>query len=396
MAPGLEPALLEELTELGLEPNLEVGGATLRGDLATVARLNLRLGVASKVLVAVGGFRATALGELQRKAADLPWTAFLQPGARVTFRVTSRKSRLYHTGAVAERLFNAAAAAVPGLQLCAAADAGSSDDDASDADVSDAGAFDADASPDDRVDAPTRAAQRFVVRVMRDQVLVRADSSGEHLHRRGYRLATGRAPLRETLAAGVLRLVGWTPEGPLVDPLCGSGTFVIEAALRACGRAPGGNRTFAFQDWPSTDLDLWRRLRAEALLGSRPAPSLLSGSDRDAGVVDDARANAERAGVGDATHFACTAISAVQAPEQEGPGLLIANPPWGRRVGDARALRDLYARLGQVARTRFAGWTLALVTPDASLARQVDRRAEGIAVVGSGGVKVGVWRVEVL
>ncbi len=357
-APGLEPALDEELRDLGYPGTVEPGGVSLESDdPSLVARLNLRLSTASRVLVTLGRFTASALPELERKAGGLPWDRFLDEGRRPAFRVTCRKSRLYHTGAVAERLTRAA-------------------------------------GRDPAMDPSAPDTTPFIVRIVRDRVVVRADSSGVHLHRRGYRLASTRAPLRETLAAGVLRLAGWDPDRPLVDPLCGSGTFVIEAGLRACRRAPGENRTFAFQAWPGADPDRVRALRAEALAGVRPAPAPLRGSDRDAGAVESATANGARAGVAGSVHFERRAISEVTPPDGAlGPGLLVANPPWGRRVGQARALRDLHARLGQVARREFSGWTLALVSPSDTLVRQADRRAECIATIPSGGVSVGVWRV---
>lgn len=338
----------------------------MEGDATAIARLNLHLASASRILATVGSFRATALGELERKAALLDWTPFLREGEAVSFRVTAKKSRLYHTGAVAERLTRAAG----GTRHRAEGEAPTS--------------------------GPKGAARGFVVRIVRDVVTIRADTSGQHLHRRGYRLETGRAPIRETLAAGVLRLVEWDPTTPLIDPLCGSGTFVIEGATRACRRAPGHNRRFSFQDWPGYTPELWRRLRAEALAGVRRPASPLVGSDRDAGAISAARANAERAGIAGAVSFIERSISEVRPPPGAEPGLLVSNPPWGRRVGDASALRDLYSRFGQVARRHFAGWALAVVSPEASLVRRLDRRAEAITSIPTGGVSVGIWRVACL
>lgn len=354
VAPGLEPALEQELAELGLAGTTEPGGVVLDGSLELVARLNLHLATASRVLVTVGEFRATGLAELERKAAGLPWHHFVRGGSRARWRVTARKSRLYHTGAIAERLDRAVEGAVGGAGGGA--------------------------------DIP------FVVRVMRDQMVIRADASGEHLHRRGYRLHPTKAPLRETHAAGVLRLIGWHPEQPLVDPMCGSGTFPIEAALRARKRAPGVLREFAFEQWRGVDPGAVARWREEAIGRAQPAAPPLIGSDRDAGAIEAARANALAADV--TPRFERAAISEVRPPDGMEGGLLICNPPWGRRVGDPGPLRDLHARLGQVARRHFAGWTLGLVSPSAELVRQVDRRAERVATIPSGGVSVGVWRVE--
>jgi putative N6-adenine-specific DNA methylase len=189
-------------------------------------------------------------------------------------------------------------------------------------------------------------------------------------------------------------LADWDPDTPLVDPMCGSGTFVIEAALRACRRAPGDHRDFAFQQWAGYDPEAWMRLRAEALGSIRPAPSPLVGSDRDAGAVAASQENAERAGIAGSVAFLERSVSEARPPSLDTRGLLVSNPPWGRRVGDTGALRDLYARLGQVARRHFAGWALAIVSPEASLVRQLDRRAESITSIPTGGVSVGIWRVD--
>ncbi len=365
-APGLEPALASELGELGVGPfDVEAGGISLAGGLDLVARLNLHLACASSVLVTVGTFRASALGEFERKAAALDWSPFLRPGTGVEFRVTTRKSRLYHTGAIVERLEKAVGGVVGG-------------------------------APSHGPRGPAEPIQRFVVRGVRDRWIVRVDASGEHLHRRGYRLQTGRAPLRESTAAGVLRLSGWDPDTPLVDPLCGSGTFVIEAALRASRLPPGAKRAFAFESWPGFDAGGWTRLRRSSAEAVRAAAELLLGSDRDAGAVAAATANAERAGVSSAVHFRRQAISQLEAPETTSPGALVCNPPWGRRVSASRDLRDLHARLGQVARREFSGWRLVVVSPDRTLVTRVDRRMQSIARIPVGGVSVGIWMVEQL
>lgn len=359
IAPGLEPALEDELRELGLGGTAEPGGVILEGSLELVARLNLHLATASRVLATAGSFRATGLAELERKAAEVPWQRFLVRGARPSWRVTTRKSRLYHTGAIAERLDRAVAGCVGSATA-------------------------------EGPEIP------FVVRVVRDRLVIRADSSGEHLHRRGYRLRPTKAPLRESLAAGVLRLVGWTPDRALVDPMCGSGTFPIEAALRAGRRAPGAGRSFAFEGWPDVDPEAVELWRAEAMERARPGTARIVGADRDAGAVEAARANARSAGVVPEPRFEQEAISSARPPEGVEGGLLICNPPWGRRVGDPGPLRDLHARLGQVARRHFSGWTLALTSPSAELVRQADRRAQRLATIPIGGVSVGVWRVEAL
>jgi putative N6-adenine-specific DNA methylase len=334
-APGLEQVTRGELDLLGLMAGEgEPGLIPFTGSLDDVARANLHLRTASRVILRLGSFHARALGELERKAGELPWDDWLAPDAPIALRVTSRKSRLYHQRAVAERVAKGAGRpfqpsgleeAGPGVQL-------------------------------------------VVVRLLRDECIVSLDSSGALLHRRGYRLEGGKAPLRETLAAALLLASGWDPATPLIDPFCGSGTIPVEAALKARGIPPGLEREFAFERWLKRGERGWEALRAEARAAIVPrAPAPILGSDRDAGAIDAARRNAERAGVADDIEFRQLALSSVDPPARV--GALVSNPPYGRRIGETRELRDLYARLGQVARERLPGWQIALLVPAAPIER---------------------------
>ena len=220
-APGLEELTARELTRWAAPASRRSRVASpSSGDWETMARANLWLRTASRVLVRFGTFHARALGELERRASLLPWDKYLTPGRPVHLRVTSRKSRLYHQGAIAERIGN-------GIREVT----GTSPESAS---------GNEEASGDEQV---------VVVRVLRDECLVSLDSSGELLHRRGYRLATAKAPLRETLAAALLMASEWDGVHPLIDPFSGSGTIPIEAALLARKIPPGLNRQFGFQRW---------------------------------------------------------------------------------------------------------------------------------------------------
>ncbi|HEX5726323.1 MAG TPA: hypothetical protein VFX98_12700, partial [Longimicrobiaceae bacterium] len=280
---------------------------------------------------------------------------------------TSRKSRLYHEGAVAERLLRFIGERVGG------AGAGSL-------------AKDEDEEADD-------AAQLFVVRFVRDECLVSADASGALLHLRGYRQALAKAPLRETLAAALLLGSGWDPASPCVDPLCGSGTIPIEAALLARRIAPGlanaarEPRRYACLEWPGFDAARWaevvRRAR-EDILPAAPAPVL--GSDRDEGAVAAAAANAERAGVAADVALSARPLSAIEPPP--GPGWLASNPPYGVRVGESDALRDLFAALGRTARAKCHGWTLALLSADPRLEAQVGIPFREVLRTSNGGIPV--------
>ncbi|MGA9836698.1 MAG: THUMP domain-containing protein [Gemmatimonadaceae bacterium] len=367
-APGLEPLVAAELVALGEAACVEEGGVSWSGDAMSLVRANLWLRTASRVVVRAGEFKARAFYELERYARRIPWERFVTAGGAVRFRVTCRKSRLYHSDAVAQRF----AAAIE-HRLGAAS------------------AFTARETADDEDAEATAREQMFVVRLVHDVCTVSADSSGALLHLRGYRQAVAKAPLRETLAAALLLAADWRGTIPLVDPLCGSGTIPIEAALMARDIAPGLRRQFACAAWPGFPREVVARVLAEAEARVRPGASVaILGSDRDAGAIDAARANAERAGVANDVAFSVRAISAIEPPA--GPGLVAANPPYGVRVGERHEIRNLYAQLGHVLRRRCAGWRVALFSPDAQLTAQIGFPMQCAAATTNGGIPV---RVEV-
>lgn len=238
------------------------------------------------------------------------------------------------------------------------------------------------------------------MRLVRDACTISVDASGALLHRRGYRLATARAPLRETLAAGLLLASGWNASAerplPLIDPFCGSGAIPIEAALMALNIAPGRNRRFAFMEWPDFDRELWRGLldeadaRAQARRAHLAEQLTIYGSDRDAGAIASAQANAERAGVDALVRFACHAVSAIEPPAE--PGLVVTNPPYGQRVRGGADLRNLYAQFGNVLRARCRGWRVAFLSSDRTLLSQTALRLDTDLTFINGGIKVIVAR----
>jgi putative N6-adenine-specific DNA methylase len=216
---------------------------------------------------------------------------------------------------------------------------------------------------------------------------VSADSSGALLHFRGYRQELAKAPLRETLAAAVLLGAGWTGDTPLTDPMCGSGTIPIEGALIARRMAPGRARTFAFQRWPNVDSKMWNALIDSARAAELPiSPVEIVGADRDAGAINAAKANAERAGVAADIIFVKQSVSALA--HADAPGLVVVNPPYGVRVGDTGALRDLYAQLGNVMRKQRSGWTLGVLSADRALERQIRSPLEERFRTRNGGIPV--------
>jgi len=327
--PGLEDLVAGELVDLGAKRTRPHKGSVVT-DLTTrqLYAANRHLRCATRVLVRVAGFTARTFADLERRLGEVDWAPWLSDEAQPTYRVTSRGSQLRHTGAIEERF---AAALGTG-----------------------------------HADGP---GQLVVVRVSRDRFTISVDSSGAPLHERGWRQATAKAPLRESVAAALLLAAGWDPATPLVDPMCGSGTIPIEAALLAAGRAPGGGRDFAFRQWPCFEPGTWASVTATADTPVASTPAIL-GADRDAGAVESARSNAERAGVADLVDFRQAPVSDLEAPGG-GPGHLVTNPPWGGRLSPGGDLRNLYATLGTVAAERLAGWGLGLLVADRDLARQV-------------------------
>lgn len=345
-APGLEAVTAGELAALGLAvAGTEAGGVAFTVDRRGLYAANLHLRTASRVLVRLASFEAKGFAELERRARTVPWDTVLGPGLTPTFRVTSKKSRLYHQDAIAERLAKVVGA------------------------------------------APDGQPQEFVVRVFRDHFTISADSSGALLHQRGYRFATAKAPLRETLAAAMLLGAGWDPATPLVDPFCGSGTIAIEAALLARKMPPGRHREFACFRWPGFDATAWRALRNEADAAVRAAaPAPIVASDRDAGAIRAATANAERAGVLADITFRQAPLSSLAVPPAA--GLLLTNPPYGVRVGEAARLRDLYASLGALARRSLPEWRVAMLAADDRLLAQVGLPWAEVWRTRNGGIPV--------
>lgn len=376
--PGLEPFTARELEALGLKPDLlspgpgsaelqdpadtEIGGVSFSGSLTDLYRANLLLRTANRILVRFGTFQAASFQEFRRKAGQLPWEEMLRPGNPVALRVTCHRSRLYHQKAVAERLAGALADRLgqsPPVQ------------------------------PGDETE-DTPGPQIIMARLVNNRVTISLDSSGPLLHRRGYRLAAGKAPLRETLAAGLLMASGWDRVSPLADPFCGSGTIPIEAALWAHDRPPGLNRPFAFMNWPSFEEQKWKALLTRAAPRVTGVTPLLIASDRDQGAVRMARENAERAGVGHLIEFSCRAVSAMEVPA--GPGWVVTNPPFGVRVSRQKDLRNLYAQFGQVLRGKCPGWQFALLSPSLQLARNTGLRFDQGIPLAHGGLKIRIMR----
>ena len=357
--PGLEAVLCAEAREKGFAKATAIkGGVTLQGGWPEVWRANLELRGAARVLARIGAFKVTHLSQLDKRARSFPWGDVLRRDVPVRVEASCTRSKIYHSGAAAERIETALR-----------------ED------------FGATVSADAEV--------TVMARIEDDLCTLSVDTSGEPLHKRGFKEAVAKAPMRETMAALFLRQCGFAGKEPVVDPMCGSGTFIIEAAEIAAGLKPGRARRFAFEQLVTFDEAAWRRMR-EAGVEITPPAYKLYGSDKDQGAVSMSRANAARAGVASWTEFQHQSVHDLKPPVSP-PGLVIVNPPYGARIGDKQALSALYRALGQTMKTRFAGWRVGLVTSDPALAA-----ATGLpfgkpeAPVLHGGLRVGLNRTGTL
>ncbi|SFR46973.1 THUMP domain-containing class I SAM-dependent RNA methyltransferase [Litoreibacter janthinus] len=350
--PGLEVALLPEFRALGYkDARYGPGGVTLHGGWSDVWRLNLELRGATKVLARIGSFRAMSLAGLDHRAEEFPWTDTLYSGTTVRVEATCKRSKIYHAGAAIERIERALRKA--GMEPSAEGDV------------------------------------TLKVRIEQNIVTLSVDTSGESLHKREHKEAIGKAPLRENLAALFLRQAGYTGTEPVLDPMCGSGTFVIEAAEIAEGLQAGRSRSFAFEHLASFDEMDYKALRRAVSVMKGPAR--FYGSDRDAGTIKGAKANADRAGISALCDFQCMPVSELQRPEGHA-GLVIVNPPYGGRIGDKKQLFALYGTLGKTLKERFAGWRVALVTSEPGLAKATGLPLTQGPAVPHGGLKVWLFQ----
>lgn len=367
-APGFEAVVAKELAALdAADVQAESGGVAFRGKLEIGYQANLWLRAANRVLLRVATFRAKRPEELFRHAQGLHWEAFLALDVPLRFRISHFKSWLSHEGLIESTLRDAIRRRLVDLGLEAAV-----------ADLE---------APAEADDAPVL--QRIMVRIEEDQVTLSLDSSGDHLHRRGYRLATAKAPLRETLAAGMLLRSGYDGQGPLVDPMCGSGTFAIEAALIARRLPPGRGRSFLFERWPSFREATWSHLRKRALAEALPdAPAPILARDSNTGAMRAAQANAERAGVAQDLVFEQADFFKALPPDEK--GWVVMNPPYGLRVGEATELRTLYRRLGARLRSAYAGWSYAVLVPESRLIEALSLPSDEPLWIPHGGLKVAV------
>lgn len=338
--PGLETLAQQELEYLGVEScQPEDGGLSFQGTFEQLCSLNLKSRICSRFIVRLGEQKITSLKALQQFANQLAWNQFIRSNQPIQVRATCKQSKLYHSGAVIERFQNALQSSLgKGLEYVKGED------------------------------LPPYT-QRIIVRIFNNIVTVSIDSSGEHLHRRGYRQATAKAPMRENIAAGCIASLGYTGAHPFLDPMTGSGTLAIEAACIAINRAPGLMREFSFMQWPMFRAKQWQSMLEEAKTKEHAAAAPILASDRHPGAIEAAIQNAAAAGVQDLIHFERSTLSERVRDLPEGPGYCFINPPYGERMGKQSNLKNLYASINNISQGLLERWDVGMITTNQKLVR---------------------------
>ncbi len=324
--PGLEEIVAEELGLLSVSDICaEEGGVHFQATMDGVFRVNLRSRSVTRVLIRLTQFRAHSFPELFNKASKVGWERYLS-SAGFGVRASAHHSKLLHTGRIEATVSDAI------KKRCTL------------------------------TESEKAIGQSIVVRMDDGICTISIDSSGERLGRRGYRLYSGKAPLRETMAAAILQWIGWQAEEPLLLPMCGSGTFAIEAAWLGMRRAPGLGHDFPFKHWPSFKEKRWQRILDKSEAMGREVQLQIFASDMDQEMIQQAKRNAKAATVSRQIHFSVERFTSLTPPEESEPGVIICNPPYGDRIkGD---VRGLYRQLGDCFRKYFSDWRIAVIVPD--------------------------------
>lgn len=353
---GLERLLLEEVVSLGGSDAAAVGGGVaFSGDWTTCYRVNFWSRIASRVLWRIAAFDYEDEHDLYAAAAAIHWQQYFTVDRTLRVNLTAQRSPLQSLDFATLRIKDA---------------------------ICDRFREKLGRRPDvDRAEPHVRV-HAFLER---NSATLYLDTSGEALFKRGWRHGVTEAPLRENLAAGIIRLTGWKPDEPLLDPMCGGGTLLVEAAAMARGRAPGARRSFGFENLLALDAEAWQAVQSEDRApGKQPGPRL-HGSDVDPRALKAARRNLAEAGVERWVQLEQCSILERNAPAPS--GVLVANPPYGERLGSAGALSDFYPRLGEALKRRFAGWRCFLLSADPRLPRLIGLAASARTPLWNGALE---------
>ncbi|MDX8396054.1 MAG: RNA methyltransferase [Mariprofundaceae bacterium] len=356
--PGLEPIAMQELEKLSVhEIRRDHGGIHFAGTMETMFRVNLRSRCITRVLMRLRRFTAMSLETLHQEVKCVEWTRFLNDQDTVSVHASCSQSRLIHSTKVEQKI----------LQVLQGA------------------GFNLDKKPE-----PT---QQVFIRIENNRCTLSLDTSGERLDRRGYRLESGKAPVRETIAAGILQWMQWTPDEPLIVPMSGSGTFAIEAAMLGRKMAPGIHHDFPFSSWPSFHQKRWQRLFDKTKKMSSDVNLDIQASDLHTGAIGIATRNTERAGLADIIQFEQRDIKDLKAVHSEQKGLIICNPPYGERIGGR--VKACYREVGALLQ-RYPGFRMAVLSPNQTCEKALGMDIHQRLCVTHGGKSIHVLAIHSL
>ncbi|WP_077621776.1 THUMP domain-containing class I SAM-dependent RNA methyltransferase [Sediminibacillus massiliensis] len=360
-AMGLESIVAREVKDLGYDDvSVENGKVIFNADVSAIPRCNLWLRTADRIKVLVGEFEATSFDELFEKTKALPWESYIEEDGEFPVIGKSVKSKLYSVSdcqaivkkSVAERLKQKHGVASW---------------------LKETGAF-----------------YRIEVALLKDKATLTIDASGTGLHKRGYRIGQGEAPLKETLAAALIKLTNWTPDRPFADPFCGSGTIPIEAAMIGQNIAPGFNREFSSENWQWIGNKTWERALEEAEdLANYDQPLDITGSDIDHRMINVAKDNAMEAGLGDLVDWKQMQVRDIYPRKEH--GYLVGNPPYGERLGDKAEVEQMYKDLGR-AMEDHPSWSVYILTSNENFEKLYGKKASKKRKLFNGFIKTDYYQ----
>ncbi|MBW2412126.1 MAG: hypothetical protein JRF72_20190 [Deltaproteobacteria bacterium] len=361
-APGFEPVCLKELLELNPsagQARVTAGGVEFEGRLDDCYLANLNLRSANRILMRIHTFKSSNFRRLEKQLLDIPWELYLHPGRLPGVHATTKHCRLRHSGAIAERFRATIAGRLSQLES------------------------------DKKITEIEPVEQSIYVRGIDDRFTVSIDSSGDLLYKRGLKKHAGKAPLRETLAAAALLLAGYDGRDPLIDPMCGSGTFSLEGALLAKHIPAGWFRDFAFTGWPSFRPQRWNYMKHQAESRFiKPDRPMIFASDTDRGACRKLKRCVQEHGLSDAVQVNCIDFFDLDPREfTDHPGLICINPPYGRRLGGRNESKKFFQAICTRLKQKYRGWNLVLFAPSRKLAGTIPFQAKSYPIL-HGGLKL--------
>jgi putative N6-adenine-specific DNA methylase len=356
--PGIEKVCFDELSRLGIpmaDAIVSNGGIEFNGRIHDCYLANLKLRTANRILMRLATFTASNFRQLEKKLSDFPWELYLHKNAVIEPNVTSRHSRLIHTDAIAQRFKNSLKNRLKSL---------------------------ANMTETNHTPSAGRPQQIFI-RAENDQFTVSIDSTGQLLHKRGLKIQGGQAPVRETIAAAILCLAGYQPVEPFIDPMCGTGTFSLEAAMIANNIPAGWYRNFAFMDWPAFKPSRWKHIRREAAKQmTQISEPMIFASDINPEDSLKLEKIIQKNNFSDTINAFSSDFFDLHPENIHGmeknmhPGLIALNPPYGRRLGNKSSIDDMFADIGKKLKKDFKGWKAAILVSDKRLVKKIPFKAK--------------------